>query len=222
MKGFDPQFDSVAKDYDSQHRASIRASGEDPSYFSEYKAQCLLRARAESPMLDFGCGIGNVTKCLQKRFSDVTGYDPSENSLQIARTECPGVTFTSDLASVKKDTFKSAVLANVLHHVPPQERDALLETIRASLTPGGRLFVFEHNPLNPLTLRAVRDCPFDADAVLLRRKETESRLRRAGFSRINGDYIVFMPHALAALRPLEPKLAWLPMGAQYLVSGTRS
>jgi hypothetical protein len=31
------------------------------------------------------------------------------------------------------------------------------------------------------------------------------------------DYIVFMPRFLAFLRPLEPWLTWLPMGAQYVV-----
>jgi hypothetical protein len=30
-------------------------------------------------------------------------------------------------------------------------------------------------------------------------------------------YRVFFPHALAALRPLERLLAWLPLGAQYYV-----
>jgi SAM-dependent methyltransferase len=228
MKSFDPandapiadepQFNAVANDYDRQHRDSIRASGEDPSYFSNYKADCLERARAASPMLDFGCGIGNVTQFLEPRFTQITGYDPSEKSLELARRTCTKSVFTADLESLEQGHFRSIVIANVLHHVAPAERDALLAKVRTLLAPGGRLYVFEHNPLNPLTLKAVRDCPFDADAVLLRRAETEARLIRAGLSLVRGDYIVFMPKAFAKLRSLEPHLAWLPIGAQYMVT----
>jgi hypothetical protein len=32
---------------------------------------------------------------------------------------------------------------------------------------------------------------------------------------------VFFPRQLSRLRPLEPRLAWLPLGAQTLVCGTR-
>jgi hypothetical protein len=34
---------------------------------------------------------------------------------------------------------------------------------------------------------------------------------------VRRDYILFLPHVLAWLRPVEPWLAWLPMGAQYLM-----
>ena len=43
----------------------------------------------------------------------------------------------------------------------------------------------------------------------------------ANLTRIRRDYIVFMPHALASLRFLEPSLAWLPLGAQYVVLGEK-
>jgi ubiquinone/menaquinone biosynthesis C-methylase UbiE len=224
MKSFDPandheaEFDRVADAYDAQHRASIRASGEDPEYFSRYKADCLKRAKAQGAALDFGCGIGNVTRHLAEVFGEVSGYDPSEKSLQLARKSCPQMRFSSNLNDFRQASFKSIVLANVLHHVPPTERDAVLGSLKPLLAPGGRLFVFEHNPLNPLTRRAVRDCEFDQDAVLLRRAEVTSRLTRAGFSALESQYIVFFPRALAPMRPLEPRLSWLPLGAQYMVS----
>jgi hypothetical protein len=107
----------------------------------------------------------------------------------------------------------------VFHHIPPGERACWVSELRRVIRPGGALFVFEHNPLNPLTRKVVNDCPFDEDAILLPRRETTTLLRDAGFEDVAADYIVFFPQALAVLRPLERRLAWLPAGAQYAVHG---
>ena len=56
---------------------------------------------------------------------------------------------------------------DVLHHVRPSDRADLVGELATRLAPGGRLVVFEHNPLNPVTVNAVQACAFDADAVLL-------------------------------------------------------
>jgi hypothetical protein len=81
--------------------------------------------------------------------------------------------------------------------------------------------VFEHNPLNPLTQKSVRDCPFDDDAILLFPWELRGLLARSGFERVRQDYIVFFPRLLRRLRPLEPKLGWLCLGAQTLTVAER-
>jgi hypothetical protein len=84
------------------------------------------------------------------------------------------------------------------------------------------LFVFEHNPYNPVTRRLVNTCPFDADAVLLARAETVSLLKAAGLEPSAAAYCLFFPQMLAALRPLEAWLGWLPLGGQYFVAGRKS
>ena len=83
------------------------------------------------------------------------------------------------------------------------------------------MVVFEHNPLNPLTRRAVATCAFDDDAILLWPWEAKRLVASGGFSHTRLEYIVFFPRALAPLRPLEPKLAWLWLGAQVMVVGAR-
>jgi hypothetical protein len=76
--------------------------------------------------------------------------------------------------------------------------------------------------LNPLTLKTVRDCPFDEDAILLPRSELLGLTRRAEFDGVRCRYIVFFPHLFSLLRPLEPAMSWIPFGAQYVVHGIAS
>lgn len=63
-------------------------SGEAPEYFARYKLGVLRRVLGEDfarPLLDFGCGIGNVTKHLVEAFPLVHGYDPSSASVKVAQ-----------------------------------------------------------------------------------------------------------------------------------------
>jgi len=217
------KFDDYARSYDALHNQNLSSSGEPLEYFSAYKRACLERLGAPSgaPLLDYGCGIGNVTRALSEGFQDVHGYDPSAESLRVARERIPNATFHGSLESVPSAHFASAVLSGVLHHVPRPERLSVLGEVRNKLRPGGRLYVFEHNPLNPLTRHAVATCPFDDDADMLWPWQARKLLQRAQFRDVRLDYIVFFPRPLAPLRPLEPRLGWLPLGAQLLVVGTR-
>lgn len=226
----DPYFDGYADRYRELHRDSVRGSGEEPDYFAAYKIDWIARtlgargAEAALRILDFGCGIGASIPHLQRSFpaASITGVDVSGRSIELAREAHPAVRFElieGARIPLADDTVDLAFAACVYHHLDPRERGAWTAELRRVLRPGGLLFVFEHNPLNPLTRRVVRDCPFDEDAVLLPRRESLRLLREAGFGDAGVDYIVFFPGALARLRPLEPWLAALPLGAQYVAHG---
>lgn len=217
------KFDDYASTYQDLHKENLSASGESTEYFSEYKLKCLQRAAAPQgePLLDYGCGIGNVTKTLAEYFTDVHGYDPSAKSLEVAERQVPSAKFHSEMSAVPVGHFSTVVMSGVLHHIPPTERRGVLERVLTHLRPGGRLFVFEHNPINPLTQRVVATCPFDDDAILLWPWEAKRLLKNSGFDRVKLDYIVFFPRALSALRPLEPRLGWLSLGAQQLLCGEK-
>jgi 2-polyprenyl-3-methyl-5-hydroxy-6-metoxy-1,4-benzoquinol methylase len=217
------KFDAYARNYDELHNQNLAASGESTEYFAEYKLACLKRAGAPlgEPLLDYGCGIGNVTHVLGRGFTDVHGFDPSTESIQVVRERMPGSTFYSDPGAVPSAHFTTAVLSGVLHHVPRPDRVSTMQTVLQKLRPGGRVFIFEHNPLNPATRHAVATCPFDDDADMLFPWQAKRLLRDAGFADVKLDFIVFFPRPLAFLRPLEPKLGWLPGGAQVVVTGTR-
>jgi len=217
------KFDHYAETYEALHAENVAVTGETTDYFARYKVNCLLRAgaRPDQRVLDFGCGVGNTLVELVPHFSSVHGYEPSKASAQKARERAPQAVVHDDAAELSRHSYDVAVLCCVLHHVPPPERPQLMSQILSALKPGGQLFVFEHNPYNPLTRRAVATCPFDDDAILLSPGEQRGLRRAAGFRDVQLDYIVFFPKFLGFMRPLEPKLRWLPMGAQTMVRGTR-
>jgi 2-polyprenyl-3-methyl-5-hydroxy-6-metoxy-1,4-benzoquinol methylase len=217
------KFDSYAASYDSLHQQSVAASGEPTEYFALYKIACLERigASKSAPVLDFGCGIGNLTEPLAQSFGDVHGFDPSAKSLEVAQRRAPSAHLHATTDAIPDDHFAIVVLSGVLHHVPPHERPALVRTVRKKLRPGGRVVIFEHNPFNPLTRKAVADCPFDDDAVLLWPWELTGLLRDAGLHDIEREFIVFFPRALSFLRAVEPRLKRLFLGAQTMTIGAR-
>lgn len=224
-----PSFDQYAGRYTELHRASIHASGEEPAFFAAYKAGYIaaqLGAKASAAplsLLDFGCGIGNSIRHLRHAFPDAQlhGADPSGESIQLAvRSHAHDAAFrTIDGAALPypDDSFDIVQAACVFHHIRPDERSAWMGEIGRVLKPGGSIFAFEHNVLNPLTVKAVLDCPFDEDAILLPRRELVQLAHAAGLHRVRARYIVFFPRPLALLRPLEPLMGWIPFGAQYVV-----
>jgi SAM-dependent methyltransferase len=217
------KFDAYAGEYQRLHAESVAITGEETDYFARYKVECMLRAgvKVEERTLDFGCGIGNTVVQLVERFSDVHGYEPSKLSADKAKERAPTAAIYDDFSAVPKSSFSAAVLSCVLHHVPLADRLGLMQQVLQALEPGGRLFVFEHNPWNPLTRRAVSVCPFDDDAILLSPIEVRRLLRASGFAQVSLDYIVFFPKFLAFLRPLEPRLARVPIGAQTMTQGIK-
>ena len=53
------------------------------------------------------------------------------------------------LAPFADGSFDVVTISAVLHHVPLAERNAVYRELGRMLKPGGRIYVFEHNPRNP-------------------------------------------------------------------------
>ena len=88
--------------------------------------------------------------------------------------------------------------------------------------PGGWIFIFEHNPYNPLTRLAVNRCPFDKDAVLLTAKKTERLLSSTGTElKFQSDYIFFTPFKHPWFQKIDSFLRKLPLGGQYCTYGQK-
>lgn len=220
------EFDTVAAKYQELVDHNVRLTGESSDYFAAYKAEYLARKvapRAGGKLLDYGCGVGLLSRHLKSRLSEVRidGFDVSKDSVnRVDESLRRQGTFSTDLNELGRD-YDVVVLCNVLHHVKPDNRRAVIRESASRLADGGKLVVFEHNPINPLTRWAVSQCPFDEDAILLPGSETQSYFQPNELQLLWRDYIVFFPRWLGWFRPLEPSLAWCALGAQYVVVGSR-
>ena len=96
-----------------------------------------------------------------------------------------------------------------------------MEDISNLLQEGGNIFIFEHNPYNPITRYLVNNCIFDADALLLKKRELIKLLIDANLSVNTRRYSLFFPSFLKKLRFLEPMLGYLPLGGQYFISANK-
>ena len=220
------EFDKFADEYLASHTINLRVTGEDPSYFARYKIEEVRRqwdrrGRAEpAAILDFGSGIGASVPHLAEAFpgAALTAFDVSEKSLAIAQHRFPGkaaFVHGDNLGALRDARFDLAFAACVFHHIDEALHVDILRQLRGLLNPGGWLIVFEHNPVNPVTRHIVATCPFDENAVLLSAGALARRERAAGFAHVETRFTGFFPHALARLRPLEPWLSAIPLGAQY-------
>ena len=218
-------FDEYARQYEALKNVQTRLFDGDSTYFARYKVELMKSVAGAKPhaIMDFGCGIGLSLPHLRNAFpeADLVGCDPSEGSLSVARkreVEC-----RLDVPDgIEPTPYFDLVLATcVFHHIQPIERQAALKYCLERLKPGGKIFVFEHNPYNPVTRHFVNTCPFDTDAILLSRAETAAQMREAGFRAGPSAYCLFFPKALSFFRSFERSLGWLPLGGQYFVSGIR-
>lgn len=229
--GMQVEFDLLADEYRNLHLESLAITGESPEYFAEYKIADLneLLGRMDLPSMkifDFGCGIGNSLPYFRKYFSksELICADVSERSLEIAQKRFPGgeryvqIGKNIPLPTASQDVVYSAC---VFHHIPQDQQQHWLVELGRITKPGGVLTIYEHNPLNPLTLRAVKASRLDVNAQLIRGNIMRKRALTAGWGGARVDYKVFFPSILAELRPIEQYLEWLGLGAQYRMMARR-
>ena len=219
------EFDLLADEYHALHKANDALAGGEPEIFARYKIAQLAelvaaRGAQARDILDFGSGIGNSIPWFRQYFPDsqLACADVSERSLQIAQMRFPGAehhVLVHDSIALDAASQDIVFSACVFHHIPHSQHLHWLRELRRLVRPGGLLVVYEHNPANPLTVHAVRTCPLDANAHLVRPIELRRNAAEAGWRAPRTDYTMFFPRALRALRAIEPRLAWLPLGAQY-------
>lgn len=231
----DAEFDQYASNYRDLHKDNIAITGEEPEYFADYKMRDFRSyvERAGLPVggsyLDFGSGTGTSVGPFLRHLpgAALTCADVSAASLAESRASHGDLVRYEVLDPAGggdggQAEFDGAFANCVFHHIPAELHDATLAAIHRRLKPGGLLMIYEHNPLNPLTVRAVRTCPLDENAVLIGAGRWRRRLLAQGYTDIRIEFRVFFPAGLKRLRPLEAQLRWLPLGAQYSVTARRT
>jgi ubiquinone/menaquinone biosynthesis C-methylase UbiE len=219
------EFDRFAHDYRKIHNHNLRKTGYSSDFFAERKVREIVRQVPDPEqnlnILDLGCGDGLCTGFFREYFpnSVLQGLDVSRQSiLSAVQRKIPKAQFNAYNGSqipFKNGSFHIILMAGVLHHVvdvPNQIR--LIDECQRVLKNEGRLFVFEHNPLNPITRKIVDDCPFDQNAKLINPIRLKKMLRENGFQ-TNCRFIIFMPALLKRFEFLENWIWWVPIGGQY-------
>jgi len=218
-------FDEYADTYEDLLKEQLGFFSRERDYFSEYKIRIVRERTPERAprILDFGTGIGLSLPFIRKWFSqsEVHATDISETSLERVRKYNADVVVLRD-ADLVDGQYDLILVITVIHHVAPALRAPLFQRLERLLRPDGRIWIFEHNPFNPVTRRMVATCPFDEDAVLISASALERLITSTTSLCIaRRGYTLFFPEFLGALRPIEPHLEWLPLGGQYYVVAQR-
>lgn len=229
------EFDDYAAGYEAGMNDPLkRLLGESADQYLAVKVRWLRRDLADfaarPALLDFGCGVGSFLRlwAAEGASGPLHGCDVSGGMLAEARRRWPSAQPLPDLrafadarAPFDDSTLDVVVACAVFHHIPPPERRTAFRELLRVLRPGGRAYVFEHNPWNPVTVRVVRRTPIDRNAVLLPARESRAGLREAGARRLRVRYLHFTPPRLRALARIDAWCARLPIGAGYVVRGEK-
>jgi 2-polyprenyl-3-methyl-5-hydroxy-6-metoxy-1,4-benzoquinol methylase len=104
-------------------------------------------------ILEVGCGEGSVTQRLRAAYPDshITAIDITSRLGRLYRGPQENVRFVrcsvQEIAAAHPAAFDFVVLCDVLHHVPVQMRQDLLDAIRMTIAPGGA-FIFKDWQIN--------------------------------------------------------------------------
>jgi len=221
--------DIVADSYDDGLKNALSEYGaEDISVFAKYKVKIMASRLSGHPenILEFGCGIGRNNVYMRESFpaSNIFGCDISERSIEIARKNNSDVEYNvistpEELVGAYKGRIDCIFVANVFHHVPFDKHKEWVDALHEILSEGGDIFIFEHNPYNPIVRRIfeVNDTPFGASMV--NPSYCSGLLKDAGFSEIKKRYTLFFMRRNNLFETVERMLFWLPLGAQYYIWG---
>ncbi|OQX79514.1 MAG: hypothetical protein B6D56_06960 [Candidatus Omnitrophica bacterium 4484_70.1] len=220
------RFRQFAENYRLIHDTNLKNTGYTSSYFAERKIKEIVKhtkcATAKKlKILDLGCGDGLGVFYFRKYFprAFIIGLDICEKSIKIALKRSIHNTefriYDGKKIPFNKGTFDIILLAGLLHHLADRKhRLNILKECYRVLKTESNLFIFEHNPYNPITCRIVHRCIFDKDVSMINFLEVKKMLKEVGFE-ARFRFIIFLPGFLKAIECLENLVWWIPLGGQY-------
>jgi SAM-dependent methyltransferase len=146
--------------------------------------------RDHAPVLDVGCGRGELVALLRDAGVAASGVDADGDMVSYARGEGLDVEQADLLTHLgaQQDASLGAIFAGqVVEHLPPSAIVRFLELAHSKLRDGGVLIVETINPLSPLALRN-----YFADlthAQPLVAQTLEQLVRQAGFRDLDTRYL---------------------------------
>jgi SAM-dependent methyltransferase len=221
------EFDHLADNYKQSISPWVRITGESIEFYARSRIKWVakqLKKMGLHPhkLMDFGCGVGLATPFLLEEFgsdSQIIGVDVSSDSLEIARSKYASgnISFQSLDNYTPNQSIDLVYCNGVFHHIPLDERDSAVHYVRNSLRPGGFFALWENNPWNPLTKYNMSHAEIDRNAIPIISSHGKRLVTTNGFELLKMRYFFIFPAFLRFLRPLEPKVSQIPIGAQYVV-----
>ena len=187
-------FDAIAGIYDSVFPAHII------EHYLQRRASYVLRyaARAGQTALDVGAGTGLLAERLHDSGLGVVALDPFPQmlgQLQRRRPDIETVVAHGDDIPFPNDAFDLTYSVAVMHHIAESDLVArtLGEMVRVT-RPGGRVLVWDHNPLNYYWSLLMRRVPQDNGAErLVPMPELVMGLQAAGAEVVRAERSGFIP-----------------------------
>ncbi|HTY71902.1 MAG TPA: class I SAM-dependent methyltransferase [Actinomycetes bacterium] len=126
-------FDSIAAEYDAYR----------PTYPDDLVDLACAGLAAGDPVLEVGCGSGQLTRSLVARGLQVTAVDPGSRLLALAAREAPGVRFVNAPFEEAElgGQFPAMFSASALHWIDP---DVSWSRAAGALSPGGTLALLQY------------------------------------------------------------------------------
>ncbi|HEY2936821.1 MAG TPA: class I SAM-dependent methyltransferase [Gaiellaceae bacterium] len=112
--------------------------------------------RGQAPVLDAGCGRGELLGLLRDAGVEARGVDADADLVAYARGEGLDVEQADALEyleGIEDGSLGGVFAGQVVEHLPPPALLRLLELAHAKLRPGGVLIAETINPLSPIALR---------------------------------------------------------------------
>jgi SAM-dependent methyltransferase len=144
--------------------------------------------REHAPVLDVGCGRGELLTLLREHGIEARGVDANADMVAVARGEGLDVAQADLFDALSAERGLGAVSAlQVVEHLPPASLVRFLELARVALAPGGVLVAETINPVSPAALAHFFADLTHAQPVVA--ATLELLAKEAGFARTETRYL---------------------------------
>ena len=222
-------FEQIYRNYSYIHKRSLLGlSDMDFKYFIRYKLDIVKKNISGNPksFLDFGCGIGESSLYISKIFPNtkITGIDTSAfaieacKKLNIKNSNFYNIDITTE--EVLDEKYDVILLICVLHHIPQKSIAKVLKKLLNCLNKNGKIFIFEHNPYNPISLLIFIKSEIDKGCFMVSPRQLKLIIKNLNEQNIKAyptRYTLFLPrfNFLKKIFFLEKYLEKVPIGSQY-------
>ena len=171
-------------------------------------------------MLDFGCsnGVTSADYFAQLHIHSVVGVDVSPT--RDRSDDFPGATERATFVHVADyratESMDLAFTHDVIPRMSDRDRAAAAVLVFRSLKSGGLFAFWDRNPWSQ-RLRPTSTGSSNGHARALAPADARRLLRGVGFDIVHTTSTFVFPRTLSWCRPLEPLLAGLPLGREYMV-----